>query len=179
VLAALHLAGADVAAGAATLAEIAAPRGRGRIVRLEIDGEPATLLDEAYNANPASMRAAFAQFAALRPGPGGRRVAVLGDMLELGERAADYHRDLAPDLVATGVAVVHTVGPMMTALREALPSDVRGVHAAIAAELVDAVLDDLRAGDVVVVKGSNGIRMAQIVDSLVERHTALSTGSAG
>jgi UDP-N-acetylmuramoyl-tripeptide--D-alanyl-D-alanine ligase len=68
---------------------------------------------------------------------------------------------------------------MMTALREALPSEVRGAHAATAAELVDAVLNDVRAGDVVVVKGSNGIRMAQIVDSLVERHTAPSTGAVG
>ena len=170
VAAALALADADVAAGLASLADATAPRGRGEQTVLSLPGGgTALLVDEAYNANPASMRAAIAVLGRLRPGEGGRRVAVLGDMLELGAGGPDWHRGLAPDLEAAEVSTVHAAGPLMAHLHGGLPAALRGVHAPTAAELVATVVGDVRPGDVVMVKGSNGSRMSLVVGALKER----------
>ncbi len=169
VLAAAAELGADVSAAAAALAGFGAPAGRGARNLLTVGAGTALLIDEAYNANPTSMRAAFAVLR-LAPVTGeGRRIAVLGDMLELGDAAADLHAGLAEDLVREGIDVVHCCGPLMRSLFEALPEARRGVYADASSGLESAILSDVRPGDAIMVKGSNGSRMAPIVAGLKAR----------
>jgi UDP-N-acetylmuramoyl-tripeptide--D-alanyl-D-alanine ligase len=165
-LAAARLAGAKLAAAAAALANLAPLKGRGQRVRIHMPGGAFELIDESYNASPAAMRAAFAVLGQVRPGAGGRRIAVLGDMRELGAEAPQLHAALAGDLQAAGVDLVFTAGPLMAALDKALPTKRRGAHAADSGAVIPAVLAAVRPGDVVLVKGSLGSRMAPVVDAL-------------
>ncbi|MBI3275842.1 MAG: UDP-N-acetylmuramoylalanyl-D-glutamyl-2,6-diaminopimelate--D-alanyl-D-alanine ligase [Methylocystis sp.] len=155
----------DVERAAAALADFTPPRGRGRREKLLVDGGEATLVDESYNANPTSMRAAFELLAATAPEGSGRRIAVLGDMLELGAGAAQLHADLAPDLEKANVDLLFTAGPLMAHLFYAAPESMRGAHRSNAQELEEVVLGALAGGDVVMIKGSNGSRMSRIVDA--------------
>ncbi|MBY0337045.1 MAG: UDP-N-acetylmuramoyl-tripeptide--D-alanyl-D-alanine ligase, partial [Acetobacteraceae bacterium] len=140
--------------------------GRGERRRVALPGGGSCLLlDESYNASDSAVRAALAVLAAQ---PARRRVAILGDMLELGEFGADLHRALAPD-VAAAADVVYACGPLMGGMMEALPETRRGAHAPDAASLLPSLRDALRDGDAVLVKGSLGMRMAQIVRSLDAR----------
>jgi len=170
VLAAIKAVGGDLALGALALAEVSAPAGRGERISLEMGDGAFVLVDEAFNANPASMRAALANLAAAKPGPRGRRVAVLGDMLELGRDGPALHRELAEAVTASGADLVFAAGPLMQNLVEVLPPDRRGGYAATAAELEDTVLGAVRAGDVVMVKGSKGILVSRIVKALKDRY---------
>ena len=129
-------------------------------------GGSALLIDESYNANPASMAAAIALLGQAPVGKRGRRIAVLGDMLELGPSGPELHRALAGPLEKAGVDLVFCSGPLMHALWEALPSNRRGGYAVTAAELEPAVLAAVRDGDVVMVKGSLGSKMGPIVKAL-------------
>jgi UDP-N-acetylmuramoyl-tripeptide--D-alanyl-D-alanine ligase len=167
VLAAADALGVDTAAAAAAFAEIAAPKGRGQRHRLALAGGTFELIDDSYNASPASMRASFEVLKAAVPGTGGRRIAVLGDMLELGPKAAELHAGLAEPLTAAGADLVYTCGPNMARLHDALPAARRGMHAANSDALLPVVRDAIRAGDVVVVKGSLGSRMGRIVEALL------------
>jgi UDP-N-acetylmuramoyl-tripeptide--D-alanyl-D-alanine ligase len=164
VLAAVEALGADPELAARGLGDLRPPAGRGerRKVRLPGGGE-ALLLDESYNANPASMAAAIAVLGRLA---GQRRVAVLGDMLELGPAAPELHAALAEALDAAGIELVFTCGPQMAHLHAALPAHRRGDHAADSGALVGPVRDALRPGDAVLVKGSLGSRMAKVVEAL-------------
>ena len=171
VLLAAHAVGADLDVAATALAFFQAGKGRGERATIATAAGPLTLIDESYNANPASMSAALALAGTLVPGEDGRRVAVLGDMLELGERSPELHAGLADDLGAAYFDLVLVAGPMMRSLAGALHE--RGVPCEwrnSAAELEPVVLDSLRGGDVVVVKGSNGSRMSRIVDALKQHH---------
>jgi UDP-N-acetylmuramoyl-tripeptide--D-alanyl-D-alanine ligase len=172
VLAAAKLAGADLALSALALADLEPPTGRGRRVTLEVPGGQALLIDESYNANPASMRAALEVLGQAPIGSRGRRVAVLGDMLELGTDAADLHRGLADPLVAANVDTVYCAGPLMRELWDALPAALRGGYAETAEQLESEILTAVRAGDAIMVKGSNGSRMGPIVQALTERFRA-------
>jgi UDP-N-acetylmuramoyl-tripeptide--D-alanyl-D-alanine ligase len=169
VLAAVSLLGADLALAALGLAELKPASGRGARILLETGRGSALLIDESYNANPASMRAALAVLARAEPGPRGRRIAVLGDMVELGPAGADMHRQLAEPVLAGGIDLVFCCGPLMHALWEALPSERRGGYAESSALLEPQVLAAMRAGDAIMVKGSLGSRMGPIVRAL-ERH---------
>jgi UDP-N-acetylmuramoyl-tripeptide--D-alanyl-D-alanine ligase len=166
VLAAAELVGADLALAALALAELRAASGRGAPIEIELPGGPALVLDESYNANPASVEAALAVLGRSPVGPQGRRIAVLGDMLELGPNGPDLHRGLADAVIANGVDLVFCCGPLMGALWQALPASRRGGYAENAAALEAEVLPAIRAGDVVMVKGSLGSRMAPIVKAL-------------
>ena len=115
------------------------------------------------------MRAAFATLAGVEVGFRGRRIAVVGDMLELGPEGPAAHRALAPALAEAGVDLVFAVGPLMHHLWSVLPPERRGGYAETAAAMVDPLLAALRPGDAVTIKGSNGIRMARIVQALKER----------
>ncbi|WP_137043727.1 UDP-N-acetylmuramoylalanyl-D-glutamyl-2,6-diaminopimelate--D-alanyl-D-alanine ligase [Pseudolabrys sp. FHR47] len=175
VLAAASLAGADLALAALALGKLRAPAGRGARFALHIDGGNALLIDESYNANPASMAAAIAllgqaEVGKLPNGSCGRRIAVLGDMLELGSDGEKLHRALAADLEAARIDLVYCSGPLMRSLFQALPSDRRGGYAGTAAELEPAVLGAVRPGDAVMVKGSFGSKMAPIVKALVKTY---------
>lgn len=151
------------------LAEARPVAGRGEAHDLLLDGRALRLIDDAYNANPASMRAGIGLLGSRSPGPGGRRVAVLGDMLELGPDSARFHTDLAGPLEDAGVDVVHTTGPEMARLWECLPAAQRGVRVDTATALIAPLVDDLRAGDVVLVKGSHGSGVHQVVSELLAR----------
>jgi UDP-N-acetylmuramoyl-tripeptide--D-alanyl-D-alanine ligase len=169
VLASVAILGGDLAVAALALAELSPAPGRGSRLSLELPGGSALLIDESYNANPASMRAALALLGEAPLGPRGRRIAVLGDMLELGPDGARFHRDLVKPIVSDAIDLVFCCGPLMQALWQALPSERRGGYAESSAALEPHVLSAIRAGDAVMVKGSLGSRMAPIVKAL-ERH---------
>jgi UDP-N-acetylmuramoyl-tripeptide--D-alanyl-D-alanine ligase len=172
VLAAVSLVGADLALSALALAELAPATGRGARVMLSLgNGEPALLIDESYNANPASMRAAIALLGQAEIGPRGRRIAVLGEMLELGAAGPDLHRGLVEPIRAHGIDLVFCCGPLMHALWEALPSERRGGYAESAGALEADVIAAIRPGDAVMVKGSLGSRMAPIVKALERQYS--------
>ena len=166
VLAAVSLAGADLALAVLALNNLKPVSGRGARAHLTVPGGNALLIDESYNANPASMRAAIALLGQTPVGKLGRRIAVLGDMLELGPPGADLHRGLVQSIEAAGVDLVFCSGPLMRTLWEALPSRARGGYAETAAGLELAVLEAIRAGDAVMVKGSLGSKMGPIVKAL-------------
>jgi UDP-N-acetylmuramoyl-tripeptide--D-alanyl-D-alanine ligase len=133
-------------------------------------GGTALLIDESYNANPASMRAALALLGQANVGPLGRRIAILGDMLELGPRGAELHRELAVATLAHGIDLVFCCGPLMRAMWEALPSSRKGGYAETSAALESDVLAAVQPGDAVMVKGSLGSRMTPIVKALQSRY---------
>jgi UDP-N-acetylmuramoyl-tripeptide--D-alanyl-D-alanine ligase len=166
VLAAVALVGADLALSALALANLKPTAGRGARARLRVPGGSALLIDESYNANPASMAAAIALLGQAPVEKIGRRIAVLGDMLELGPTGPELHRALTGPLAEAGVDLVFCSGPLMRALWEALPSSRRGGYAETAAALEPAVLDAIRDGDAVMVKGSLGSKMGPIVKAL-------------
>jgi UDP-N-acetylmuramoyl-tripeptide--D-alanyl-D-alanine ligase len=157
---------ADVSAAASALAGFTALKGRG--ARLELAG--IELIDESYNANPASMVAALDLLGQTQPK--GRRVAVLGDMLELGENSADLHRALSGAITAARADLVFLCGPQMAALWQAIPSRIRGAYAEASVALAPELTRRLREGDVVLVKGSFGSRMSVIIDALKAREAA-------
>jgi len=160
----------DLEEAARALADFGPPKGRGRRERLSTFGGDITLIDESYNANPTSVRAALDLLAATTPGRGGRRVAILGDMLELGPSAAELHAGLAPDVVQADVDLLFTAGPLSSRLFYSCPDAVLGAHRANAQELENVVLEALQPGDVVMVKGSNASRMSRIVTAIKEKY---------
>ena len=161
--------GLDLGKAAAALFEFGAPKGRGETSTLMLADGQASLIDESYNANPASMRAALAVLAAAKPTTNeGRRMAVLGDMLELGDQSSALHRALSEDIEQLGIDQVFTVGPMMVGLYEALPASRRAASAATALDMIALVQGSVRSGDVIMVKGSNSSRMGLIVTALRE-----------
>ena len=166
VLAAVDALGGDVTRAAATLATLKPLVGRGARHSVAMQGGSFEIIDESYNASPAAMRAAFAMLAGRTPGPGGRRIAVLGDMLELGADAAALHAQLAGDLADAKIDLVFTAGPHMAALDAVLPAAMRGGHAVDSTALSRLLTAAPRAGDVLLVKGSLGSRMAPVVDAL-------------
>jgi UDP-N-acetylmuramoyl-tripeptide--D-alanyl-D-alanine ligase len=181
VLAAASLSGADLALAALALNNLKPVSGRGTRAYLTVPGGNALLIDESYNANPASMRAAIALLGQAPVGKHGRRIAVLGDMLELGPSGAELHRGLAQSIAAAGIDLVFCSGPLMHTLWEALPSPARGGYAEAATGLEPAVLEAIRAGDAVMVKGSLGSKMGPIVKALEKqfpRQTTLEQATA-
>jgi UDP-N-acetylmuramoyl-tripeptide--D-alanyl-D-alanine ligase len=167
VLATVVAAGCDPQPAAEALAGLEVLPGRGRRHRLPWQGGDLTLIDESYNASPAAMAAALAVLGATIPAAGARRVAVLGDMLELGEAAAAFHRDLAEPLVAARVDRVFLVGHEMAALAAALPAAACGGWWRSAKAAIPPLLSFLKAGDVVTIKGSYGVRLGSIVERLL------------
>jgi len=166
VLGVVQALGGDVVAAASAFAHMTPMEGRGRRHGIALPDGEAELIDESYNASPASVRAAIAVLGACRPGPRGRRIAILGDMLELGDRSAAFHAALVEPLRDAGIDLVFTVGEHMLALDRALPARMRGGHEANAAALAQHLKPLLRAGDIVSVKGSHGIAMHEIVAQL-------------
>jgi UDP-N-acetylmuramoyl-tripeptide--D-alanyl-D-alanine ligase len=166
VLATAKLAGADLARAALALSDAKPAKGRGGQIKLALPEGEVLLLDESYNANPASVAAALALLANMKTGKNGRRIAVLGDMLELGQFGEDLHRGVAREIEHHRIDRVYAAGPLMKHMWDALPAGQRRLHAATSAELVDGLKKDLRAGDCVMVKGSLGSKMGPVVEAL-------------
>jgi UDP-N-acetylmuramoyl-tripeptide--D-alanyl-D-alanine ligase len=140
-------------------------------VTLAVPGGEALLIDESYNANPASMRAALALLGQAEIGPRGRRIAVLGDMLELGPQGAELHRAVVDAVRENDIDFVFCAGPLMASLWQALPTERRGGYAETSAALEAEVVAAIRDGDAVMVKGSFGSKMALIVKALTRRYS--------
>jgi UDP-N-acetylmuramoyl-tripeptide--D-alanyl-D-alanine ligase len=169
VLAAASLAGADLALAALSLSQIEPAAGRGMRRTLEVASGEATLIDESYNANPASMAAALNVLGQAAIGPHGRRIAVLGDMLELGPTSPALHRGLNEAIKANRIDLVYCCGPLMRNLWDALSTGKRGGYAESAAGLEAQAVAAIRAGDAIMVKGSLGSKMKTIVNALEKR----------
>ncbi|RDJ11164.1 UDP-N-acetylmuramoylalanyl-D-glutamyl-2,6-diaminopimelate--D-alanyl-D-alanine ligase [Rhizobium grahamii] len=165
----VKLVGADMHQAITSLSTLQPEKGRGRRHRLGIDRSAFTVIDESYNANPASMRAAISVLASSVPTGAGRRIAVLGDMLEMGDYAEKVHSDLAGPLLAAGIEHVWLAGPEMVALKESLPEGVQVVHYEKTEELSEYVLNAVAAGDVLMVKSSLGIGFGKIVAALLDK----------
>lgn len=152
----------DISKAAAALQNIVPAPGRGDVYSLEIDGKSITLIDESYNANPTSMRAAFSA-AALRSG---RKIALLGDMFELGADELELHRDLAEPLVEAGFARVFVAGECMRFLMGALPQPMRAGWSTKPQNLLTKMKGELRDGDIVLIKGSNASGIGKVAAQL-------------
>lgn len=166
VLSAVYALGADLGLAALALARVDPGPGRGRRLRVALAGGPFELIDESYNANPASMRAALEVLGHSQVKGRGRRIAVLGEMRELGRNSARLHADLAKFAEETGVDLVYTVGEDIEELDMALPPARRGGHAAQASEAAVLLTEAVRPGDVVLVKGSHSTGMAVVTRAL-------------
>ncbi len=168
VLLAVKLAGGDIQKAGKAIAKQEPITGRGRreVIECYDKNNPITLIDESYNASPEAMKAAFKVLALVDPGRGGRRIAVLGDMLELGKESTKMHADLALPLKAANVDLVYTCGQHMKNLYENLPANQQGKHMKTSEELAQIVPDVLIPGDVVMVKGSLGSKMGLVVEAL-------------
>ena len=164
VLAAVEAVGGDVAVAGLALADLAGLPGRGARFLADLPGGgTALVIDESYNANPLSMRATLAVLAGE---PVSRKIAVLGEMRELGEDSDDYHAALAAPLVAAGVAAAILVGPGMQSLANALEGQVDFVHVPDTATAGAALAARIAAGDAVLIKGSNGVGLSALVTAL-------------
>ncbi|MBL9050581.1 MAG: UDP-N-acetylmuramoyl-tripeptide--D-alanyl-D-alanine ligase [Tabrizicola sp.] len=167
--------GADPMIAAHDIGRWAPPAGRGQRERIVLDIVEETffdLIDDAFNANPASMAASLDVLIAAKPTDGigrvggGRRIAVLGDMLELGPTEAQLHAAIAQHPGLAAVAVIHCVGPRMKALHAVLPRGQRGEWVETAAELAARARGLIDAGDILLVKGSKGSKVSLVVDAL-------------
>ncbi|EJT05124.1 UDP-N-acetylmuramoylalanyl-D-glutamyl-2,6-diaminopimelate--D-alanyl-D-alanine ligase [Rhizobium sp. CCGE 510] len=165
----VRIVGADMEKAIEALATLRPEKGRGKRHRLSIGSGSFILIDESYNANPASMRAAIALLAASEPTGRGRRIAVLGDMLEMGEYAQKVHTDLAVPLLAAGIEHVWLAGAEMAALKESLPESVHVEYCENTGELTNYVLNSVAPGDVLMVKSSLGIGFGKIVAALLDK----------
>ena len=179
VLGAAYLAGADMPKVVDALAGLTAERGRGqRHVLAHPSGGEIVLIDESYNANPASMKAALDLLAATPVPPGGRRIAVLGDMLELGSHSRDMHAALAEPVAAAAPDLVLLGGAEMAALGEAMPQEQAWQHRDDAAGLEPLLMETVRPGDVVMIKSSNGLRFSRLVDAMTKTFPAAGDAAA-
>ena len=169
VLAAAALVGADLALAALSLSQFEPAAGRGVRRGLEVAGGEATLIDESYNANPASMAAALNVLGRAQIGPQGRRIAMLGDMLELGPTSPALHGGLLEAIKTNHIDLVYCCGPLMRNLWDALSTGKRGGYAESAAALEAQALQAICAGDAIMVKGSLGSKMKTIVNALEKR----------
>lgn len=166
VLAAIQAAGGDLGLAAPALGRLQPMDGRGARIAIETPSGPFTLIDDSYNANPASMRAALSVLGAADGEVRGRRIAVLGDMLELGPDSRNMHAGLADAVLESGARKVFLCGRDMGALADRLAGEVEVLHAPTSADLAPQVMQAIWSGDTVLVKGSLGSRMAVIVEAL-------------
>lgn len=167
-LAVAHVAGIAPDVAIRALAGFGAQPGRGLRKALGPVDKPLLLIDESYNANTASMVAALDVFASI-DAPGGRKILVLGDMLELGNQAETLHAGLADAVRMSGADRVHLVGKHMAALAAALPEGLVSSHSETATNAQDVIVADLAYGDAIMVKGSNGVGLARIIDAITAR----------
>ena len=178
VLAATHALGADPVRAAAAFAELKPPVGRGERTVLSVSGREALLIDESYNANPASVRAALSNLGAVERNGNGRRIAVLGDMKELGQDGPALHEDLAGEIEKNEIDILFAAGPLMQNLVSRVPGAKVAAHVGSSHELVELVCAAIRPGDAVMVKGSLSMKMALVVKAIKERYGAGPMASA-
>jgi UDP-N-acetylmuramoyl-tripeptide--D-alanyl-D-alanine ligase len=167
VLAAVEAVGADVALAGLALADLGGLKGRGERHRLELDGGEVLLIDESYNANPASMAATLKSLGAEQEVS--RRIAVLGPMRELGELGPALHAALAPPVREAQVDRLILIGEEMAPLADAVAAEIQTERVATVEQATSALLHILRPGDVVLVKASNSVGLAKLVEQVAQK----------
>lgn len=167
-LSAARVAGVDRNIVVEALEKFTASEGRGETTRLGPEDTPLLLVDESYNANVASMNATMEVFSTVNP-PKGKKVLVLGDMLELGPQGRELHQSLKSSVLRTGAVRIFLVGAAMESLAESLGDDRVTGHARRIEDLIDPILQSLAFGDAVMVKGSKGVRLALLIDRIKQR----------
>lgn len=169
-LCACHLVGADVDKAVEAMAHLPTPTGRGEQHSLSHpEGGRLIVIDESYNANPASMVAALRVLGEVQTGAKGRRIAIMGDMLELGEHAPGMHRELAEPILEIGIDKVMLVGEEMQALRETLPDGYAVDHYDSVEALKAALFNDVRGGDALMIKASNSVGLSRLITALKDK----------
>jgi len=166
MLACVHVLGGDLALAGLALGTLEPPAGRGSRIEVALPRGSFLIIDESYNANPTSMRATLQALGHTPPAGRGRRIAVLGDMLELGDQAVSGHAGLKQPIIENGVDLVFACGPLMENLWDVLPVNLRGAYADKSTDLAPRVADEIEPGDVVMLKGSFGSRMSKVLDAL-------------
>ncbi|MBR1777992.1 MAG: UDP-N-acetylmuramoyl-L-alanyl-D-glutamate--2,6-diaminopimelate ligase [Alphaproteobacteria bacterium] len=156
----------DMPTALQALGQLQPIKGRGQRLEIALFDGCFTLIDDAYNANPESMQAGIRVLGSMMPVNAGRRIAVIGDMLELGERAKELHKKLAADLIENKIDKVYTVGENSAALFDVLPVPMQGIKKPSSDELAAVIRQEIKSGDIVLVKGSFGSKMAKIVEAL-------------
>lgn len=170
VLAVVEALGLPLEKAEAALAGYTEQPGRGQLVSLRWqESGTLTLIDDSYNASPVSMKAAIEKLGMLEPAAGGRRIAILGEMKELGPESPEFHAALAEILQKQKVEKVFLTGELMVHLQETLPEAMRGGYALHASELAEIALPQLRTGDIVLCKGSHGSKVYQLVEQLKKK----------
>ncbi len=156
----------DMPTALQALGQMQPVKGRGQHFEIALNDGCFTLIDDAYNANPESMRAGICVLGSMTPTGSGRRIAVIGDMLELGDQAQMLHENLKADLIENKIDKVYTVGPNSAALFDTLPPEMQGIKKPVSDELAPLMKNEIRAGDIVLVKGSFGSKMSKLVETL-------------
>ncbi len=167
ILGAIKEVGADIKLATASLSKLEAPSGRGAVLKLKYKEQAITVIDESYNASPVAMQAAFSVLGQMKCKNKGRKIAVLGDMRELGEASPKIHAELANDITDSGIDMVYACGPNMRYLVDALPDANLTGYTASSEELVGPLLNVLQQDDIVLIKGSLGSRMKVVLEALL------------
>jgi len=181
ILLVVKLLGCDMSKALKSLEHITPVEGRGNHIPVLLGDSdvPVTVIDESYNASPVSMAAALRVLEMTTPATGGRRIAVLGDMLELGAEGASLHIELVNPVLKAKTDLVFACGPLMEALYNIIPPAWQGGFAEDSKTLAQMLTETVRPGDVVLVKGSLGSRMAYVVQALQDMHVPGRSGDAG
>lgn len=177
VLAAAASLGADLDAAAQALVDVEPSKGRGQSYRVTSETGVFTIIDESYNASPVAVRAAMNVLKSVPPGRGGRRVVVLGDMLELGDDSEKEHLSLIDEITAHNFDLVFACGDFMPDIMSGLPDDMRGGSANSSEDLAGLVARNVRGGDLIMIKGSFGSQMGRVVERLKSMN--VSDGESG
>lgn len=148
----------DMAGALQALGQLQPLKGRGLRFQIACPQGTFTLIDDAYNANPESMQAAIRVLGSLTPANDGRRIAVIGDMLELGEESENIHKNLADDLIENKIDRVYAVGPGCGALFDILPEQMRGIKKPVSDELAGVICSEIAANDIVLVKDLSAVK---------------------
>ncbi|MEM6603674.1 MAG: UDP-N-acetylmuramoyl-tripeptide--D-alanyl-D-alanine ligase [Pseudomonadota bacterium] len=166
ILAAFWQMGLDLSKAAQLLSEIKPTDGRGNIEHVTLSDETGnfTLIDESYNANPLSMKAALQNICALKPTGEGAKIAVIGEMLELGTQSEKLHTELKDDILAADFDSIYLIGKGTEPLYEALGEDSPSVYALRLDDIIDEIIEETAAGSVVFVKGSNGVGLKNLIE---------------
>jgi len=173
-LAVIHAVKGDLGLAGLSLAEMRALPGRGAVSTIRVGDGEALLMDDSYNANPASMAAALETFSHVNVGQRGRRIAVLGDMLELGDDAPSLHADLLDHVLNAGVEILICVGPLMAHLAQTAQPHIAAYSCPAQGEALKLLKGQMRAGDGLVVKGSNSMKLGALVAALQDGALGLS-----
>ncbi len=167
VLSAVNSLGIDIEKVLPFISKTAPIKGRGLMTRLIFNGKNLTLIDDCYNANPSSMRASLTVLA--KQGKG-RKVAILGQMLELGENAEKMHKDLLKNILENQIDRVYTIGTLMKCLDIVLPKEIQGGYFETVEDLMKNIEPELKEGDILLVKGSNSVGLNKFVKMLQENN---------